>query len=314
MCPAYCQVRRKISSCSSRATAGSTYQSQGIVPLPRWSPSREMLAGSRRRPRHRSAPAQAAPRGRQPRTVVERPVGDDPARRRARALSVESCSSSGWSCPAATTMPRPRGSRGHAPARAPVLVVERLVDLVEQQDRRVGLVRGREAEPCPHPLRVARAGRSNELPRPLAACTFVVARRASRPRARRARRAAAHSPVPVSGAHHAGADREERADPSLDLDRAGVRDVRHPAIVRSSVVLPPPLRPTSATASPGPISRSTSRSPHELVPVLRARTARASARRGAAAGRRGTRPRRPRATIRALILRPASRTDVCSRR
>ena len=34
VCPAYCQVRRKIVSCSSRATAGSTYQSQGIERLP----------------------------------------------------------------------------------------------------------------------------------------------------------------------------------------------------------------------------------------------------------------------------------------
>ena len=34
MCPAYCQVRRKMRSCSSRATDGSTYQSQGIVLLP----------------------------------------------------------------------------------------------------------------------------------------------------------------------------------------------------------------------------------------------------------------------------------------
>jgi hypothetical protein len=34
MCPAYCHARRKIVACSSRATAGSTYQSHGIERFP----------------------------------------------------------------------------------------------------------------------------------------------------------------------------------------------------------------------------------------------------------------------------------------
>ena len=42
--PAYCQVRRKIRSCSRRATAGSEYQSQGIVSLPAIVATAPMLA------------------------------------------------------------------------------------------------------------------------------------------------------------------------------------------------------------------------------------------------------------------------------
>ena len=45
VCPAYCHVCRKILSCSSRATDGSTYQSQGIVLLPVVVAIREMLTG-----------------------------------------------------------------------------------------------------------------------------------------------------------------------------------------------------------------------------------------------------------------------------
>ena len=107
----------------------------------------------------------------------------------------------------------------------PVLVVERLVHLVEEEDRRIGLVGGSEAEPRPHALRVARR-RAVERPSEAARGLYV------RDRALRlAYRHAGEHPEQLrvlpagERRHHTGADGEECADPALDLDRAGVRDV-----------------------------------------------------------------------------------------
>ena len=84
--------------------------------------------------------------------------------------------------------------------------------------------------------------------------------------------------------------------------------VKTPAIVRRSVVLPPPLRPTRATASPGPMSRSMSRRPQELVPARRALTrASVGETRRRCLSKRNSTPT-PRARTCALILPPASRT------
>ena len=162
-------------------------------------------------------------------------------------------SSSGWSCPAATTIPppreellrarsrRPRGTRGRAP-RAPRPGAGPRCRL----DRPL---RSRAEPACPasSSRRAARTSSPSPLRSRTSSSLSHAPRHGGTPASTPSRTAFSR---PVSGAISARADREERRDrPSTSIvprPRA-----RTPAITRRSVVFPAPLRPSSAIASPG---------------------------------------------------------------
>ena len=196
-------------------------------------------------------------------------IGDDPALvepERARGELLQH----GWSCPAATTIPPPArisrarsctsgGSRDRAP-RAP----RRGGGSADRPRRR------RRTRAAPAFLRVAGDGKVEGVAE--AAGRLHARRRPPRlPRGEAGEDTEELRILATVRAPITPAPTESSAPTRPSTRIVPASGASTPAIVRSSVVLPPPLRPTSATASPPPISRSSSRSPHAVVPVRRAR-------------------------------------------
>ena len=151
------------------------------------------------------------------------------------------------------------------------LSLERLVadgeDLVKQQDVGVEERRDREPEPHRHSRRVRADGPIDRVLELGERDDLVEAALDLGPRQTLDR--AVQEDVLAPGEVHvkAGAELEQRADAPLGAMRPAV-GLMIPAISRSSVVLPDPLRPMRPTASPCSTATETSRSAHTSVEAV----------------------------------------------